>query len=92
MARPKDPNFRTKIEEIREKMDEERQVRMEQNKPAALEDEEAREAFRNYWALNKVSFNQSKEVEEIVWAHLKSTGHDQPEDFDDGILHFGFKK
>jgi ribosome biogenesis protein Nip4 len=90
MARPKNPDFKTKTEEIREKMDEERQSRME--KQEILEDVDARESFREYWAVNKKSFNQSKEVEEVVWAHLKAIEHDQPELFEIGVGHFGFNK
>jgi len=91
MARPKNPDFKTKTEEIREKMEEERQIRME-SKKEILEDVDARESFRQYWAVNKKSFNQSKEVEEVVWAHLKAIRHDQPELFEQGVKNFGFKK
>lgn len=92
MARPKNPDIKTKEEQIRERMEEQFQEQQEKKQSLIVEDVDAREAFRQYWALNKQSFKQSNDVEEIVWAHLKSTGHDQPDKFEQGVVHFGFKK
>lgn len=55
-------------------------------------DEEKREAFRVYWAQEKYKYGKSKDLEEIVWLHLKSSKLDQPEKFEAGLVHFGLKK
>ena len=53
---------------------------------------ERREEFRIFWATNKQKYGKSKDLESILWAHLKSAKLDQPEEFESGIEHFGLKK
>lgn len=57
-----------------------------------LTDAEKREAFRKFWAQEKSKYGKSKDIEPILWAHMKSTKHDDPAKFEDGIAHFGLKK
>jgi hypothetical protein len=51
-----------------------------------------REAFKLFWAQEKSKYGKSKDLEEILWCHLKAIKMDHPEKFEDGIAHFGFKK
>lgn len=57
-----------------------------------LNDQEKRDAFRIYWAQAKRQYGKSKDIEEILWVHLKSAKMDEPEQFEAGISHFGLKK
>jgi hypothetical protein len=54
--------------------------------------EEKREEFRKYWALNKAKFGQVKEIEPIIWTHLKAVQMDHPSQFEQGLKHFGLEK
>ena len=56
-----------------------------------LTDKEAREAFRVYFIKAKRKLGIAASLEEIIWMHLKATGHDKPESFEKGIEHFGYK-
>lgn len=58
----------------------------------SLTDQEKREAFRVFWAQSKKKYGKSKDLEDIIWAHLKSTKMDEPAQFEDGLKHFGLKK
>lgn len=58
----------------------------------ALTEKERREQFRVFWAQTKKQYGKSKELEEILWLHLKSKKMDQPEKFEAGLKHFGLKK
>lgn len=62
-------------------------------KPAMpiLTDTEKREKFRMFWAKSRRKYGKSKELEQILWLHLKAIGCDAPEKFEDGIKHFGLK-
>lgn len=51
-----------------------------------------REAFRIYWAQERSKYGQSKEIEQVLWIHLKAIKMDTPEKFEEGIKHFGYKK
>ena len=57
-----------------------------------LLESEKREQFRIFWAQAKRNFAKSKDLENVLWAHLKSSGNDVPENFKKGILHFGLKE
>ena len=56
-----------------------------------LTDKESREAFRSYFVKAKRKLGIAASLEEIIWMHLKATGHDKPESFEKGIEHFGYK-
>lgn len=58
----------------------------------SLNDEEKREAFRVFWAQEKAKYGKAKDLEEILWLHLKTIKMDSPEQFDAGIKHFGLNK
>lgn len=57
----------------------------------SLTDKEKREAFRVFFVKAKRQLGIAASLEEIIWKHLKSTGHDKPEDFQKGIEHFGYR-
>lgn len=57
-----------------------------------LSEEEKREKFKLFWAQNRKKYGNPKELENILWLHLKATGNIEPEKFDSGILHFGLKR
>ena len=57
-----------------------------------LTDHQKREAFRIFWAQARKKYGKSKDIEEIIWLHLKSSKMDEPEKFEAGLAHFGLKK
>ena len=57
-----------------------------------LTEQQKREQFRIFWAQAKRKYGKTKELEEIVWLHLKSSKMDEPSQFEAGIAHFGLKK
>lgn len=57
-----------------------------------LTEQEKREAFRVYWAQEKSKYGKSKDLEPVLWLHLKSMKMDAPEQFENGIKHFGLTK
>ena len=60
-------------------------------KDVKLDDHEKRERFRIFWAENKYKYGKAKDLEPILWAHLKAAKLDDPENFDKGLAHFGLK-
>lgn len=54
-----------------------------------LTDDEKREAFRIFWAQAKSKYAKSNDLEQIIWLHLTATMQDTPEQFEDGLKHFG---
>lgn len=61
-------------------------------KSKALNEEEKREAFRVFWAKERNKYGKSKDLEEILWLHLKAIKMDAPEQFVNGLDHFGLRK
>lgn len=57
-----------------------------------LTDQQKREAFRIFWAQAKRKYGKAKDLESIIWLHLKSSKMDDPSQFEAGLLHFGLKK
>ena len=57
-----------------------------------LDEHEKREQFRLFWAENKYKYGKAKDLEPILWEHLKSAKLDDPKNFEAGIAHFGLKK
>jgi hypothetical protein len=60
--------------------------------PPILADHQKRESFRVYWAQERNKFGKPKNLEEVLWIHLKATKQDSPEQFEAGLKHFGLKK
>lgn len=75
-------------------LEEARAYRAALHKPTVkpLNEAQKREAFRIFWAGNKSKYGTSKQLEKVLWLHLKSVGMDHPEKFHDGIFNFGLKK
>lgn len=57
-----------------------------------LSEEEKREKFKLFWTQSKKKYGSPKDLEHILWLHLKATGNNEPEKFEAGLLHFGLKK
>ena len=57
-----------------------------------LTEKERREMFRVFWTQAKKQYGSEKELESILWLHLKSIKMDQPDQFEAGLAHFGLKK
>lgn len=57
-----------------------------------LSEAERRNSFKLFWAQNRKQFGKKKDLEPILWIHLKAIGSDQPEKFEDGIANFGLKR
>lgn len=57
-----------------------------------LAEHEKREQFRLFWAENKYKYGKAKDLEHILWEHLKSAKLSEPKDFEAGLTHFGLKK
>jgi len=90
MGRKKNPENKTRIEDIREKLEESKQ---NQNFVKPNQDEQAvRNEFSEFWAQNRKDYGRPRELEAVIWAHLKSSGHAQPGLFEAGLKHFGLKK
>lgn len=83
------------IEIIQENMDRAREKKLaliNSRKKVRKSDEEARVKFQEFWAKNKNHYSCPKDVEPILWAHLKAAGYDSPEEFEAGIKNFGLEK
>lgn len=57
-----------------------------------LADHEKKEEFRKFWANNRNKYNKPKELEEILWVHLKAVKLDDPSKFEEGLKNFGLQK
>lgn len=53
--------------------------------------EDTREEFRKYFVGLKRQLNLAPELENAIWLHLKATGNDKKEKFNEGVQHFGYK-
>ncbi len=75
-------------------LEEARAYRASMYKPTKkkLSAQEKREAFRLFWAVEKTKYGKKKDLEGILWLHLKASKLDEPEQFEDGLRHFGLKK
>jgi hypothetical protein len=84
------------IEDVQSKLDASRQARIElAAKRAASKGDKSQNnyiAFQEWWAVNRKAYNRAKDLEEVIWAHLKAIGSNSPEKFEDGVAHFGLKK
>lgn len=96
MGRKRNPNKKSTEEIVREALDKEQKEFVSNRQPnfeaPAKKTLDVREQFRAFWTSAKKDYKKSRDLEDIIWAHLKATGHDKPELFEKGILHFGLKK
>lgn len=62
-------------------------------KERKLTDQEKKEKFRLFWAKSKKKYaSKTQNIEKILWLHLVSTNHDEPEKFEKGLENFGLKR
>lgn len=54
--------------------------------------EQKREKFRTFWSQNRSKYGREKELEQVLWLHLKAINKIEPQDFEEGLAHFGLKK
>lgn len=75
-------------------LEEARAYRASLHKPGKIELSEAdrRNQFKMFWAQARKQYGRPKDLEAILWVHLKAIGSDQPEKFESGLAHFGLKK
>jgi len=59
--------------------------------PKKLRESEKREEFRKYFTKLKRKLDLDKNLENVIWLHLKSIKMDTPELFDKGIQNFGYR-
>ncbi len=57
-----------------------------------LSEQERKEQFRVFWAKNRTKYGKDKDLESVLWIHLKSAKLDDPKQFEEGLKHFGLKK
>lgn len=69
-----------------------RRAALHKPKAPELTEEETREEFRKFWAQQKSKYGKSKDLEEILWLHIKAVKKASPEQFEEGVAHFGLKK
>jgi hypothetical protein len=60
--------------------------------PKKMSEPQKREAFRMFWAQNKAKYGKKKDLEGVLWVHLKAIKMDTPDKFNAGISHFGLKR
>ena len=60
--------------------------------PKILNESQKREAFRIFWVSQKSKYGKAKSLEKALWLHLKAIKMDSPEQFAEGLDHFGLKK
>lgn len=87
-------DLKEKGEEMKEmSLEEAKKWRASLAKPEpALKEEQIREAWRLYWAQEKSKWANSKDLEHILWLHLKAVSMAVPARFEEGIKHFGLKR
>jgi len=90
MGRKRNPENKTRVEDIREKLEESKQNYVAPQ--LSSQELSARDAFSEFWARVRKQYNRPRELETVIWAHIKSSGHDQPHLFEAGLTHFGLRK
>jgi len=75
-------------------LEEAKALRASKHKPKnrVLSEGEKREEFRVFWAKERRTYGETKNLEEILWVHLKASKLSDPEQFENGLKHFGLKK
>lgn len=96
MGRKRNPDKKTTEEIVREALEKE-QTQFKASKMSNFEapsSKSVRAEFSTFWAIAKKEYNKTKDkdLEEILWAHLKASGFDNPNLFEKGLEHFGLKK
>jgi hypothetical protein len=99
MGRPKNPDTKTREEAIRQKLASQDALRQELRKKReskarrGLKNEsQQREEFRVFWARAKKEYGRGKEIEDILWTHLKAIQMTAAHQFEAGLAHFGLRK
>lgn len=93
MGRKKNLENKTNIESLQEKLEAARRMRLNMAKRQQQDEkDDYRQQFSDYWSVERKKYNKDKDLEGILWLHLKSIKHDKPSLFEKGIKHFGLKK
>jgi hypothetical protein len=59
--------------------------------PRKLRESELREEFRKYFIKLNKTLKLGRDMENVLWLHLKSTDCTNPELFSKGVENFGYK-
>jgi hypothetical protein len=96
MAEPKKKKLSRdeQIEGLRTTLETERLSRSKKdNEISNLPEVKRRQSFQEYWTSARRSFGRpERELEDILWAHLKAIKCDVPSKFEEGVAHFGLRK
>lgn len=94
MSKNKKMSRDEQIEDVQEKLTKAREMRLKLagRKAAPQEDVDAKKEFEIFWARERASYKKDREIQEILWLHLKAIKHDHPDKFEQGVAHFGLKK
>jgi hypothetical protein len=95
-------DYKRKIEETVQIVETVKEITVEEAKalraskhaalPKKLSDLEKREEFRLFWAEAKSKYGRPKEMESVLWVHLKAINMDNKKDFEAGLENFGLKE
>ena len=82
------------VENVQERISAARAARLAAYKPQPEEqsEQERRQAFQVFWASNRSSYGKERDMEQLLWLHLKAIKHDTQDKFEAGIENFGLKK
>lgn len=67
----------------------EAKLKAKENAKAANE-AQTREEFRKFFIKAKKKLKIAADMEGVIWTHIKASGFDKKEKFEDGIKHFGY--
>ncbi len=48
--------------------------------------------FKSWWAAKKREYKRPAELLDVLWIHLKATQKTSPQDWEEGLAHFGLKR
>jgi len=87
-----------KTKDIMSKLEEARKLRLQmleekRGEPAGKARKRDRyKEFEDFWARNRKAYGADRSLANVLWAHLKAVGCDEPGKFEEGIKHFGLSK
>lgn len=64
---------------------------MNKNKEFDKKEVNHREEFRKFFIQINTKLKLNRNMEDVIWLHLKASGFDKKEKFNEGVLHFGYK-
>ena len=68
-----------------------KRIALAKEKNIKIDETDQRKAFKKYFLKTSKKYNIRKDLEDIIWIHLKTIKKDSEELFDQGLKHFGIK-